>query len=367
VDTPYDHKALQADYVVACYGARSPVRALIGEESKGRTFHDRFLIADVKMEAEFPSERRYWFDPPFHRNQSALLHRQPDNVWRIDFQLGADADPELEKKPERVIPRIQALLGQEAKFNLEWVSVYTFSCSRMKRFRHGRILFAGDAAHCVSPFGARGANSGVQDAENLAWKLALVLSGKAPETLLDSYDEERRPVGERLLRFTDRLFSIAASANPIVIWLRNRIMPLLAPRMMATPARRKLAFRFISQLGISYRGSAITGDDAGERAPDAVIGDQHLHDAFVSPLHHLVVFGDGATFARAAEARFAGLVDTIVVDDATARRRYDVARDGWVLVRPDGYVAARAQALDDGPLDAYSGARIGVKASKRST
>ena len=117
VDTPEGRYALQADYVVACDGARSPVRALIGEESKGRTFHDRFLIADVKMEAEFPSERRYWFDPPFHRNQSALLHRQPDNVWRIDFQLGADADPELEKKPERVIPRIARVMDSHFDYS----------------------------------------------------------------------------------------------------------------------------------------------------------------------------------------------------------------------------------------------------------
>ncbi len=156
VETPDGRYRLRAAYVVACDGARSAIRGMIGQESKGRSFRDRFLIADVKMEAGFPPERWFWFDPPFHPNQSVLLHRQPDNLWRIDFQLGADADPDEEKKPERVIPRIQALLGQEAPFELEWVSVYTFSCSRMETFRHGRILFAGDAAHCVSPFGARG-------------------------------------------------------------------------------------------------------------------------------------------------------------------------------------------------------------------
>ena len=163
----------------------------MGLESKGRTFRDRFLIADVRMEADFPAERWFWFDPPFHPNQSVLLHQQPDGVWRIDFQLGWDADPVAERQPDRVIPRVQALLGRDTRFDLEWVSVYTFACLRMERFRHGRVLFAGDSAHGVSPFGARGANSGVQDAENLAWKLRLVLEGKAPETLLDSYDSER--------------------------------------------------------------------------------------------------------------------------------------------------------------------------------
>ena len=181
VQTPDGTVALQAEHVVACDGARSSVRQLIGQEAKGRTFKDRFLIADVKMAADFPAERWFWFDPPFHPGQSVLLHKQPDGVWRIDFQLGWDADPEAEKQPERIVPRVRALLAhsamKDAPFELEWASVYSFSCERMDRFRHGRVLFAGDAAHRVSPFGARGANSGVQDAENLAWKLAAVLQG----------------------------------------------------------------------------------------------------------------------------------------------------------------------------------------------
>ena len=191
VATPEGEYGLRCDWLVAADGARSPIRKAMGLESKGRTFRDRFLIADVRMEADFPAERWFWFDPPFHPNQSVLLHQQPDGVWRIDFQLGWDADPVAERQPDRVIPRVQALLGRDTRFELEWVSVYTFACLRMERFRHGRVLFAGDSAHGVSPFGARGANSGVQDAENLAWKLRLVVEGKAPDALLDSYDSER--------------------------------------------------------------------------------------------------------------------------------------------------------------------------------
>ena len=153
---------------------------MLGLESEGQVFRDRFLIADITMTSGFPTERWFWFDPPFHRNQSALLHRQADDVWRVDFQLGWDADPEREKKPESIVPRLRAMLGDEAQFEIEWASVYTFQCRRMRSFRHGRVLFAGDAAHVVSPFGARGANSGIQDADNLAWKLELVLAGQAP-------------------------------------------------------------------------------------------------------------------------------------------------------------------------------------------
>jgi 3-(3-hydroxy-phenyl)propionate hydroxylase len=121
--TPDGPTTLYADYVVACDGSRSGVRKALGLESKGRTFRDRFLIADVKMEAPFPAERWFWFDPRFHPNQSVLLHRQPDDVWRIDFQLGWDADPDEEKKPENIVPRVRALLGADARFTLEWASV----------------------------------------------------------------------------------------------------------------------------------------------------------------------------------------------------------------------------------------------------
>ncbi len=195
VNGPQGEYSLQADWVIAADGARSPLRKMLGLDAEGKVFNDRFLIADVSMHAQFPAERWFWFDPPFHPGQSVLLHRQADDIWRIDFQLGAGADPELERQPERVIPRIRAMLDHQGyhdvHFDLEWVSVYTFQCRRMRNFRSGRVLFAGDAAHQVSPFGARGANSGLQDVDNLAWKLALVLRGLAPESLLDSYDVER--------------------------------------------------------------------------------------------------------------------------------------------------------------------------------
>jgi 3-(3-hydroxy-phenyl)propionate hydroxylase len=204
VGTPDGSFTLHADWLVVADGARSPIRRMLGLDMEGQVFRDRFLIADVVMQTDlFPggaAERWFWFDPPFHPGQSVLLHKEADKVWRIDFQLGWDADPEAEKQPERVLPRVRAMLeqglgltGQQKvpAFDLEWASVYTFQCRRMASFRHGRLLFVGDAAHQVSPFGARGANSGMQDADNLVWKLRAVLEGHAPERLLDSYTQER--------------------------------------------------------------------------------------------------------------------------------------------------------------------------------
>lgn len=191
ISTPQGDYKLDCDYLLAADGSNSPIRKMLGYEFGGETFQDHFLIADIRMKADFPTERRFWFDPPFNRGQSALLHKQPDDVWRLDFQLGWDIDRQEELKPENVSKRIRSMLGDEFEFEFEWVSIYTFQCRRMDSFVHKRVIFIGDSAHLVAPFGARGANSGLQDVDNLGWKLALILNGKAPESLLESYDYER--------------------------------------------------------------------------------------------------------------------------------------------------------------------------------
>ncbi len=203
IETPDGAYAIEADWLIACDGSRSKVREHMGLSFEGRVFEDRFLIADIRMPADYPAERWFWFDPPFNPGQSALLHKQPDDIWRIDLQLGWDADPVEERKPERVRPRLEAMLGTDRPFEFEWISIYTFQCRRLEHFVHGPVIFAGDAAHLVSPFGARGFNSGVQDTDNLAWKLAAVLEGQAPPALLGTYGLEREAAAdENLLNST---------------------------------------------------------------------------------------------------------------------------------------------------------------------
>ena len=226
VETPDGTFDIEADWLVVADGARSPVRRHLGLDIEGRVFQDRFLIADVIMKADYPAERWFWFDPPFHPNQSVLLHKQSNNVWRIDFQLGWDADPEEEKKPEKVIPRLQAMLGDERPFELEWVSIYTFQCRRMTDFRHGRVLFVGDAAHQVSPFGARGANSGFQDADDLMWKLALVIQGKAHEKLLDSYAHDRQFAADENIMNSTRSTDFITPKSRTSKTFRNQVLAL---------------------------------------------------------------------------------------------------------------------------------------------
>jgi 3-(3-hydroxy-phenyl)propionate hydroxylase len=181
---------IEADWLVSCEGVRSTARRALGLPFEGEVFEDKFLICDVRMKAPFPAERWFWFKPEFHSGQTALLHRQADDVWRIDMQLGADADAEAEKDPTRVRARIEAMLDH-GDFELEWISIYAFQCRTLQSYVHGRVIFAGDSAHQVSPFGARGGNGGVQDADNLGWKLARVVAGRAGAYLLRSYDVER--------------------------------------------------------------------------------------------------------------------------------------------------------------------------------
>ena len=235
VEAPGGTYTLTADWLLAADGARSQVRRAMGLPFVGRVFKDRFLIADVVMQAPFPTERWFWFDPPFHPEQSALLHKQPDDVWRIDLQLGWDADPEEECKPERVIPRVQAMLGPEARFTLEWVSIYTFRCRRLERFVHDRVVFVGDSAHQVSPFGARGGNGGVQDADNLGWKLAAVLEARAPASLIHTYDTERVAASDENILHSTRATDFITPKTPAARAYRDAALHLAGRHAFARP------------------------------------------------------------------------------------------------------------------------------------
>ncbi len=349
INTPDGPYMLEADWVIAADGARSTLRSLLGLDFAGEVFEDRFLIADVKMTGAFPAERWFWFDPPFHSGQSALLHRQPDDVWRIDLQLGWDADPEEEKRPEKVIPRIEKMLGHR-DFTLEWVSVYTFQCRRLARFVHGRTVFVGDAAHQVSPFGARGANSGIQDAENLAWKLALVIKGEAPESLIATYDLERGAAADENIAHSTRSTDFIAPRSAQEKRFRDAVLALArtAPfaRRMVNSGRLSAPSTYDTPLSTPdvdrWAGAARLGaplPDAAMRARDG------------RGTHLLSALGDGFTllsFAPETPVRVQG-VESLSIDDrgdlrdveGQFRERCDATPGAAYLIRPDHHVAAR--------------------------
>ena len=349
VDTADGPYQIQADWVIACDGAGSPTRSMMGLDFVGRVFEDNFLIADVTMDAEFPTERWFWFDPPFNRGQSALLHKQPDGVWRIDLQLGWDIDKEEEKKPEKVIPRLKAMLGDDVNFELEWVSIYTFQCRRMEKFRHGRVIFAGDSAHQVSPFGARGANSGLQDVDNLGWKLAAVIKGQAQDALLDTYDIERiHGADENILNSSRSTDFITPKSDTSRIF-RDAVLDLSEKYAFARP----LVNSGRLSMPCSYDGMPLNGVDAvpdaparsrpGMPCPDAPYQGEYL-------LSHL-----GGTFTLLAlntkcpeDIKIDGFtISTIgactkeAAHHALAERYLGDAQQAVYLIRPDQHVVAR--------------------------
>lgn len=372
VETPDGVYALEADWVIAADGARSGLRKMLGLEIDGKVFMDRFLIADVVMKADYPTERWFWFDPPFHPNQSVLLHRQADNVWRIDFQLGWDADPELEKTPARIIPRVKALLGDEREFELEWASVYTFQCRRMKDFRHQRVLFVGDAAHQVSPFGARGANSGVQDTDNLVWKLKLVMEGKAPEALLDTYSTERVFAADENILNATRSTDFITPKSKVSRQFRNAVLTLAEhysfARKLVNSGRLSVpAFLTESSLNTpdqdSFSGNMVPGaplDDAPVQANGVATWLlRQVGNRFVG----LYFCHDPAAISQTTRAELMALAVapipvqvqlvtcmsvatdrdfTVLVDyEGWFSKRFDTQAGTFYLVRPDQHVAAR--------------------------
>ena len=377
VETPDGEYRITTDWLLACDGARSFVRESLGLPFVGKVFHDRFLIADVVMHADFPNERWFWFDPPFHPNQSVLLHKQPDNMWRIDFQLGWDADPEEERKPERVIPRIRAMLGEAVRFELEWVSVYTFRCRRLERFVHGRTIFAGDAAHQVSPFGARGGNGGVQDADNLAWKLAAVVQGHAPPALLDSYDAERIPAADENLlnstRSTDFMTPKSAAARAYrdaALALAERFAfarPLVNSGRLSRPAVLR-----DSKLNDPHSEHWAGALALGSPALDAPVERDGRSDWL---LHHfggrgssLVCFGQPSLFPAAAMTGTPFPVDVVIVTPSPApasagatllldraelaAHRYGALPGSCLLLRPDQHALSWFRRFDAAAIGA---------------
>ena len=353
IETAEGAYAIEADWLIACDGAGSATRAMMGLDFVGRVFEDNFLIADVVMEAPFPTERWFWFDPPFNRGQSALLHKQPDNVWRIDLQLGWDIDKAREKKPENVIPRLKAMLGEDVEFELEWVSIYTFQCRRMEKFRHGRVIFAGDAAHQVSPFGARGANSGLQDTDNLCWKLKLVIDGAAPESLLDSYDVERVQGADENILNSSRSTDFITPKSDFSRMLRNAVLDLSEHHAFARPLVNS------GRLSVPciYDGSPLNAEDRldgparsrpGSPCADAPFGDGYLLGALGDRFTLLAINTDAPDHVT-EDGIAAERLDVAAgnLTDAIRQRYLGDAPSAVYLIRPDQHVAARAPVFDD--------------------
>lgn len=399
--TPEGTSVLDADWVVAADGGRSFLREALGLHLEGTSYEGRYVIVDIRLESERPTERLAYFDPPCNPGSTVLVHKQPHGVWRIDYQLREGEDPEAAIRPENVLPRVESLLammGERAPWQPIWMGIYKANALTLGRYRHGRVLFAGDAAHLLPIFGVRGANSGIDDADNLAWKLAFVVRGIAGESLLDTYSEERVAAAHENLSHGTKSTEFMAPPSFAFDLMRTAVLGLAA----AHPAVRPL-INPRQTSAIHYRESRLNAPDDGAAAfdagpaPGAVLAEcplgvvdadggvraGHLTD-LLGPRFTLFHFGEGGergergaraetgvpadllelersleregvpfrTVALTRAAPAAGAAHRAV--DATGRLfpLYGAGPGTVYLVRPDGHVLGRWRDADAGTVAA---------------
>lgn len=364
IHTQEGNYTLESEYVLACDGVHSPTRKALNLSFEGELFEENFLIADIIMENDFPTERWFWFDPPFNKGNSALLHKEPDGVWRIDLQLGWNIDKDKELNPDRIKERLRKMLGEDCEFELEWTSIYNFRCMRMEKFVHNRIIFAGDSAHQVSPFGARGANSGIQDTDNLIWKLAYLIQGKAPKSILETYDKERSPATDENIYHSSNATDFISPKSRMSTIYRNAILDLaknyLFAQEIVNSGRLSHSFKYLN--------SPLTTEDTeewyGDVQPGYAVSDiQLLKNGKTTYLidelgndFTLLIYGSNANNLIQFNTEFD--VKTVYVNaknemnelvdfDNNFKQKYDVNEASWYLIRPDHYIAARGKKVNE--------------------
>ena len=324
-------RSWRGSYLVAADGGHSTIRELAGIPFPGSDHTDRFLIADIRAKLPFPNERRFFFDPPFHPGRQVLIHPQPDDVWRIDWRVPNDFDVEAERASGGIDRRIRQIVG-DLPYEIVWATSYLFHQRLAPRFREGRVFLAGDAAHLMSVFGARGMNSAVQDADNLAWKLALVWLGHAPDALLDTYHAERHPAAVENLRVTANTMRFLAPPNALLRLRRNLTLHF---SRFAT-VRRLVDSGRLSE-PFAYAGSPIVDGDG------AVVADRPvIFDGTASRLRQCLGAGVVLLLPSQADAppRETRLPLRVAFDELT---------DVPLLIRPDGHLAARLASVSDAP------------------
>ncbi len=370
VETPEGRYALTAEWVIACDGVRSTVRRLLGVPFEGDKYVENFVICDVKMVFNFPPQRMFWFDPTFDKSNISLMHQQPDSIWRVDWQLGPGDDPVEESRPEKVNKRLETMFGPDVPFETQFASIYSFEVRRVPNFRVGRVLFAGDAAHQLSPFGGgRGGNSAIQDVDNLVWKLAHVIEGKANERLIDSYHDERAPVADENMQLSRRAAEFLNPSSAHSLAVRNAVLAL-APRH---PFAKVLINTGRLSVAPNLRGSWLLTPDAdtwdttitpGNAAIDAPVGGKEWLVEYLNGAFQLMVYAQDRN--QLSEETITALEDLargpvpveplIVLGEAgdsvgqictlhdpagLIRKRYDLSLGAAYLFRPDQHVCAR--------------------------
>jgi len=348
VSTPAGDYALQADWVVATDGARSTVRQALGARFVGTRYDGQYVIADIKMHSALPAGRRAWFDPPSNPGATLLLHKHRDDLWRFDYQLREGEDPQEAVKSENVLARIRShldLMGERAPWQPVWISLYRASCLTLENYRYGRVLLAGDAAHLVPIFGVRGLNSGVEDANNLAWKLAAVIHGWGSESLLDSYTAERLFATRENMRHASKSAEFMAPPAAAFALMRSAVLGLASEhhwvRSLIDPRQSTAVGYPDSPLNQPGDAGFSHGPDSGFAFLDTALPDDSWLCQHIGPHFTALAFDAPAGLTDALAQSNIPIRCMELAADGVVAERYD-ARPGTVyLFRPDGNLLAR--------------------------
>ncbi len=367
ITTPAGDYKIEAAHVIDCSGARSPFRAWCEASVTAKKGDDRWCIADVRFKNPPPVERHTWIEAPFNEGRAVWQHLMADGVWRIDYQMRPDDDPQEVSREDVVRHRINGQLGRvvsPSEYDIVWVGPYAYRSECVDQMRHGRVFFVGDAAHVVSPFGARGGNSGVQDADNLAWKLAAVVTGRAYPKLLDSYHEERHEAATQNVLVTNRTARFLRPADGMERVFRTAAISLAKRHVFA----RQLVNTGRMSTPNIYSSSRVCGPTGGRalqnvalRWADGSAGDLADLLRWAQGRLLLLVFGvlkpaqlrqivmlTDHTDMRAVHVPGRGMPATIKehVLDPEGHLAASVGGVGWALLRPDSYIAATGQQID---------------------
>lgn len=381
VETPAGTYQLEAQHVIDASGSHTPFHAWCGATMTSRRGDDRWCIADVRFKHRPPMERHTWIEAPFNGNRAVWQHLMADDVWRIDYQMAPNADPEAVSREEAVRERLQQQFGKDVDCEIVWVGPYAYRSQCLDKLRIGSVFFMGDTAKIVSPFGARGGNTGVADADNLAWKLAAVLKGRAPASLLESYDEERHEAAAQNVQVTNRTARFLRPADGVERLFRTAAISLAKQHLFA----RQLINTGRMAVANSYTRSSICDRTGGLSVQNVAFAWADGSRGMVNDLIEwangdllVLVFGD---ISAAACQRLRQLgshapvrcVQVITPDTRPTAKEHILDPQGhvqgachvfghaWALVRPDGYLAATGESVDAGLLLAISQA-LGIPA-----
>jgi 3-(3-hydroxy-phenyl)propionate hydroxylase len=395
--------ATECDFLVACDGARSRVRQAVGLRMNGTSYEGRYVIVDIEIDLDLPTERLAWFDPPSNPGRTMLMHKQPDNIWRLDYQLHPTEDSEEMIREDKVTPVVAAhleMIGIDRPWRLIWTSMYRAAAVSLDSYRSDRVVFAGDAAHLVPIFGVRGLNSGFDDAFNLGWKLASVIAGCSPDTILDTYSEERRRAWE--VNVTSAMKSTEFMAPPsrgyelmrdAVLSLAKdhpAIATLIDPRQSAPIAYEGSRLNTVTRDEGSFNAGPRPGSPPLEcplivngkkcyltsvLGSDFTLvwtGEGDLPSMVTNELHCAINRGLSVVLLTIGAARLlsgtAGQLQTLHAEVVEGRftELYDAAPSAAYLFRPDGHVCARWRTMRPGDLSNAIDTALGCGKAERS-